>query len=154
MCIYEKMNQLGITLPEAPPKGGVYVPVKIFGGKLVYVSGNGPDINGKPFKRGKLGKELTLEEGQEAAKNCVLNMLAVIHKNIGDLNQIKTIGKMLAFVASDNSFYEQPNVINGASILLSEIFGQEVGLGARSAIGVNVLPDNIPVEIEILFELE
>jgi len=154
MCVYEKLKSLGIELPKAPPSGGVYVPVKTFGEKLAYVSGNGPDINGELFKKGKLGRELTLEEGREAARRCALNILAVIHKSIGDLNQIKCIVKTLAFVASVDTFYDQPQVINGASEFFEEVLGTEVGLGARSAIGTNVLPGNIPVEIELLFELK
>jgi len=154
MCVYEKLKELDVTLPKAPPRGGVFTPVKQFGGKLAYVSGCGPDLNGELFKKGKLGTEVTLEEGREAAKCCALNILTLIHEAIGDLNQIKTIGKMLAFVASDPTFYEQPKVINGASEFLEALFGAEIGLGARSAIGTNVLPGNIPVEIELLIELK
>ena len=154
MCVYEKLATLGIQLPHAPPKGGVYLPVKSFCEKLVYVSGTGPDVNGKAVKKGKLGKELTLEEGREAARLCAINILATIHTNLGDLNQIKSIVKTLAFVASDSEFYEQPQVINGASEFLEEVFGPEVGLSVRSAIGTNALPGNIPVEIELLFELK
>ena len=154
MCVYEKLQAMGITLPKAPPKGGVYAPVKLFGEKLAYVSGCGPDLNGVLFKTGKLGRELTLEEGQEAAKCCALNILALIHENVGDLNQVKTIAKTLGFVACEPDFYQQPQVINGASLFLEELFGTEIGLGARSAIGTNVLPGNIPVEIEILIELK
>ena len=154
MCVYEKLAKLGVQLPEAPPKGGVYLPVKYFCEKLAYVSGNGPDVGGVAFKRGKLGRDLTLEEGREAARLCAINILAVIHANLGDLNKVKSIVKILAFVASDSEFFEQPQVINGASEFLSEVFGPEIGLGARSAIGTNVLPGNIPVEIELLFELK
>jgi len=154
MCVYEKLQSMGVTLPKAPAKGGVYAPVKLFGEKLAYVSGCGPDLDGVLFQKGKLGRDLTLEEGQEAAKCCALNILALIHENIGDLNQVKTIAKTLAFVASEPDFYQQPQVVNGASVFLEEVFGSEVGLGARSAIGTNVLPGNIPVEIELLIELK
>lgn len=155
MCIYEKLKSLGVQLPEAPPKGGVYVPVKPFcSEKLVYVSGHGPDIVGKPFKKGKLGRDLTLEEGQEAARLCAINMLATIHTHWGDLNQVKSLVKILAFVASDDSFFEQPQVVNGASEFFEALFGAQVGLAARSAIGTNVLPGNIPVEIELVLELK
>ena len=154
MCVYEKLKELGIELPQMPPKAGVFVFVREFGDKLAYVSGCGPDVNGVLYKKGKLGKELTLEEGKDAAKNCALNMLTLIHNHVGDLNKIKRVVKILGFVASDSEFYEQPKVINGCSQFLEELFGPEVGLGARSAIGTNVLPGNIPVEIEMLFELK
>jgi len=154
MCVYEKLKELGMELPQMPPKAGIFVFVKEFGHKLAYVSGCGPDINGVLFKKGKLGQELTLEEGQEAARNCALNMLTLIHDHVGDLNQIKRIVKVLGFVASDNTFFEQPKVINGCSEFLEKLLGSEAGLGARSAIGTNVLPGNIPVEIELLFELK
>jgi len=154
MCVYEKLKELGVELPQIPPKAGVFVFVKEFGNKLAYVSGCGPDINGVLFKKGKLGGALSLEEGQEAARNCALNMLALIHNHVGDLNKIKRIVKVLGFVASDNTFFEQPKVINGCSEFLETLLGPEAGLGARSAIGTNVLPGNIPVEIELLFELK
>ena len=154
MCVYDKLKSLGITLPTAPPKGGVYVPVREFGNSLVYVSGNGPDINGEPYKRGKLGKELTLEEGKEAARLCALNILASLHSQIGDLNRIKSFVKVLGLVASTDEFFEQPQVMNGATELFEAVFGSEVGLAARSAIGTNVLPGNIPVEVELLLELK
>lgn len=151
MNVYDNMKRLGIELPAAPPRGGIYSPVKEFAG-LAYCSGCGPDQNGAPFKKGKLGAQISLEEGQEAARACMLNILAVIERELGSLERIKSFSKMLAFVASDNEFYEQPQVANGASQLLAELFGDEA-LPARSAIGVNVLPGNIPVEIEMLFEL-
>ena len=154
MCVYEKLKELGLELPKMPHKAGVFLFVKEFGDGLAYVSGCGPDINGELFKKGKLGNEITIEEGQEAARNCALNMLTLIHDHVGDLNKIKGVVKVLGFVASDNTFYEQPKVINGCSEFLEKLFGSEVGLGARSAIGTNVLPGNIPVEIEMLFELK
>ena len=154
MCVYEKLKELQIELPKRPAKAGVFVFVKEFGQNLAYVSGCGPDINGVMFQKGKLGQELTLEEGQEAARNCALNMLTLMEDHLGDLNSIKSVVKVLGFVASDNTFFEQPKVINGCSEFLEQLFGTEVGLGARSAIGTNVLPGNIPVEIEFLFELK
>ena len=154
MCVYEKLKELGLSLPAHPPKGGVYTPVREFGNKLFYVSGNGPKLNDTPCKTGKLGSELTIEEGMEAAKNCALNILSCMHAHLGDLNQVKSIVKILGFVACDNDFYEQPKVMNGASLLFEQVFGPQVGIGARSAIGTNVLPGNIPVEVELLFEVK
>ena len=152
MDVYEIMKQKHITLPEPPPKGGVYAPCKI-SGNMAYISGCGCVISGCQAA-GKLGKDYTVEQGQAFARNCMLNILAVLQREIGDLNRVKSVVKLLAFVASDDEFYQQPQVANGASGLLGELFGQEVGIPARSAIGVNVLPGNLPVEIEAIFEIE
>ena len=152
MDVYEIMKQKHITLPEPPPKGGVYAPCKI-SGNMAYISGCGCVIDGCQAA-GKLGKDYTVEQGQAFARNCMLNILAVLQREIGDLNRVKSVVKLLAFVASDDEFYQQPQVANGASGLLGELFGQEVGIPARSAIGVNVLPGNLPVEIEAIIEIE
>ena len=151
--VEEKLKDLKLALPPAPGLGGVYTQVREFGTNMFYVSGCVPNIPGGEIFSGKVGKEYTLEDGQRAAKMATLNMLAVMKKNIGDLRKIKRIVKLLCFVASDNDFYKQPAVANAASELLVAIFGAEVGMGARSAVGVNVLPDNIPFEIELLGEL-
>lgn len=153
MTVYEKMKELNITLPQAPAKGGVYAPAKHFDGNLVYISGCGPIIEGRPVA-GKLGKDFAVEEGQQYARNCILNVLAVLENSIGDLGKVKNCVKILVMVACDNEFYNQPQVANGASSLLVDLFGEEVGAPSRSAIGVNVLPGNIPVEIEAIFEVE
>lgn len=153
MNIYKRMEKLGINLPKPPAKGGVYAPAKRFGQGLVYISGCGPSLDGQPIS-GKLGEDFTIEEGQEYSKNCMLNVLAVLEREIGDLNKVKNAVKILVFVASSNDFYDQPMVANGASNLLIDVFGHEIGTPSRSAIGVNVLPGNIPVEIEAIFEVE
>ena len=150
--VYDKLKELRLTLPEPPQKGGVYTQCVEFGSNLVYVSGCGPDMNGNQKIKGKLG-EISIEEGQEAAKCCALNVLAILHRDLGDLNRIKKFVKCITFVASTKDFYYQPQVANGASNFLIELFGEEKGRPARSAIGVNVLPGNIPVEIEYLIEL-
>ena len=152
MDVYAILKEKNITLPEPPPKGGVYAPCKI-SGNLAYISGCGCIIDGCEAA-GKLGKDYTVEQGQVFARNCMLNILAVLQREIGDLNRVKNVVKILAFVASDDECYQQPQVANGASGLLGEIFGQEIGIPARSAIGVNVLPGNLPVEIEAIFEFE
>lgn len=149
--VYETMKTLGIQLPPPPPPGGVYTPVADFSANLLYCSGCGP---GDFEPLGKVGSEVTLEEAQEAARRCVLNLLTNLEVKTGDLNRIKRFVKILAFVASDDSFTQQPQVANGGSQLLVDIFGDNVGKAARSAIGVNVLPGNIPVEIEVLVELK
>lgn len=154
MDVYEKMMQLKLTLPVCPGLGGVYSQTKEFGSSLCYVSGAGPNVEGEISFSGKLGGEYTLEQGQEAARRAALNLLAVLHKNLGDLNRIKCFVKLLCFVASENDFYQQPEVANAASLLLIDIFGETDGLASRSAIGVNVLPGNIPFEIEAVLELK
>jgi enamine deaminase RidA (YjgF/YER057c/UK114 family) len=152
MDVYEQMKERGIVLPKAPPKGGVYSQAKQFGKGLVYVSGCGPVLDA-PVK-GKLGKDFDIPAGQDAARNCMLNVLAVLEANIGDLRRVKNCVKILTFVSSADDFYDQPAVANGGSQLLVDIFGAEMGAPARSAIGVNALPGNIPVETEALFEIE
>lgn len=152
MNVYKKLEELQLTLPQAPAKGGLYSPCQEFGKNLVYISGCGPVIGDQACK-GKLGKEYTTEEGMEMAKASMLNVLSVLEAHVGDLNKVKRAIKILVFVASEDSFTEQPMVANGGSALLGELFGAE-NLPARSAIGVNVLPGNIPVETEAIFELE
>ena len=152
MDVYKRMKELGIELPNAPAKGGVYAQAKEFGQGLIYISGCVPTIDGKS-PQGKLGAEISIEQGQECAKNAMLNVLAVLEKYIGDLNKVKNAVKILVFVAGTDEFYQHPQVANGGSQLLVDIFGEEVGAPSRSAIGVNALPGNVPVEIEALFEV-
>lgn len=152
--VYEKLAEKGITLPAPPPKGGVYTPVMEFGDKLLYCSGCGPDIGDGHNITGKLGKDLTIEEGQKAAFNCMLNLLANLDAKLGDLNRIKRFVKVLGFVNSADDFYSQPQVVNGGSNLILELFGEDKGLPARTAIGTNATPGNIAVEIEVLVEYE
>ena len=156
MDVYKKLKEMNIALPQAPGLGGEYNQVLPFGdsGSLAYVSGTGPCVEEGAQFAGKLGVQYTLEEGREAARCAVLNMLAVIEKNVGDLNRIKRFVKLLCFIASDNEFYQQPQVADAASALLIEIFGEDIGRSARSAIGVNVLPHNIPFEVEAIIELK
>jgi enamine deaminase RidA (YjgF/YER057c/UK114 family) len=152
MDIYEKMKELGITLPTAPVKGGVYAQVKRFGNGLLYVSGCGPAT--KIPVQGKLGQEFDIAEGQRYARDCMLNILAILEAHVGDLRRIKNCVKILTIVAGTSDFYDQPAVANGGSQLLVDIFGFDKGEPSRSAIGVNALPGNIPVETEALFEIE
>jgi enamine deaminase RidA (YjgF/YER057c/UK114 family) len=151
MDVYAKLKELDITLPEAPPKGGIYKPVRQ-AGNCLYVSGQGPWKDGELEFTGKVGGERSIEEGQQAAKLCAINALAHLHAFLGDLNKIKGLIKTLGLVQSADGFSRQPEVINGASAFLQEIWGED-GLGARSAIGVNELPRNISVEIEFIFEV-
>ncbi len=150
MCdlnIETKIKELGLTVPSPPPPVATYVPAKIVDG-IIYVSGQGPIINGEKMYEGKVGSDLSLEEAYEAAKLCALNILAQIKAALGNLDYIEEIVTLHGFVASENTFYDQPKVVNGASELLISVFGEK-GKHARCAIGVNVLPGNIPVEVEI-----
>lgn len=124
----------------------------MFAGNLVYISGCGPVIDGQVA--GKVGKEFTKEEAYVFSRNSMLNVLAVLQDRIGDLNKVKQVVKILVYVASDDDFYEQPYVANGGSQLLVDLFGEEAGAPTRSAVGMNVLPGNIPVETEAIFEIE
>ena len=151
MDVYERLKELNLTLPELPPAGGIYKPVRQMGNCL-YVSGQGATRAGVPVITGKAGAERTVEEAQEAARICVLNGLSVLQNYLGNLNRIKGLIKTLAFVQSAPGFNQQPKVVDGASALLRDIWG-EAGVGARSAIGVNELPGNITVEIEFIFEI-
>ncbi len=152
MDVYKNLQQLGLVLPPPPPAGGIYSAVVPFGQGLIYTSGIGPLVDGRCPHPGKLGGAVTLEQGRHCAQLCILNLLAVLHRDLGDLNHIQRFVKMLGFVASESDFASQPQVLNGASQLLLDLFGQEAGLPARSAIGTNVLPGDIPVEIEMLLE--
>lgn len=152
--IYENLRLLGITLPQPPAKGGVYTPVMEFGDHLLYCSGCGNDIGDGHQLLGKVGRDLTLEQGQQAARSCMLNLLANLQEKLGDLNRIKRCVKVLAFVNCTDDFTQQPQVVNGGSQLLLELFGPEKGLPARTAMGTNACPGGIPVEIEMLVEYE
>ena len=149
----ETLQKYGLVMPNPPAKGGIYEPVKEFGSNFCYLSGFTPTINGEVRWTGRIGRELTLEQGKEAARYCALNLLANLKAKYGSLDKIKRFVKMTAFIAGTEDFYEQPKVANGVSELLVEIFGEEIGCSARSAIGVYSLPGNAPVEIEILVEL-
>lgn len=153
MRIAEKLRMLEIELPTCPCRAGLYTQCRFFGDGLAYVSGCGPDFPGRMFPTGKLGQNISIEEGQLAARNCMLNALSILQRELGDLDRVQSMVKMLAFVASDDEFYQQPVVANGASQLLVDVFGETIGCPARSAIGVNVLPGNIPVEIELLLRV-
>lgn len=154
--VYAKLKELNVVLPQPPEKGGVYTPVVDFGadGKLLYCSGCGPNLGNGNTVVGKVGKDLTLVQGQKAAYNCMLNLLANLQDKIGDLNKIKRFVKVLAFVNSTDDFDQQPQVVNGGSNLIKDIFGEDMGVPARTAIGTNTLPGGIACEIEMLVELK
>ena len=151
--VYAKLKELGVELPPPPRRMGIYKLAKQVG-NMLYISGQGPTRDGVMLVTGKVGDERTLEEGQEAARFCAINALSILHDYLGDLNRVKSVVKLLGFVACSPDFGRQPEVINGASKLFEDIFGEENGVGARSAIGTNALPSNITVEIEFIFEID
>jgi enamine deaminase RidA (YjgF/YER057c/UK114 family) len=146
-----KIKELGLELPPAPKPMGVYKPVLIIG-NFLYVSGQGPLKSDGSLIKGRVGNDLDLEQGKKAARQVGLAMLSTIKANIGDLNKIKRLVKTLGMVNSSPDFDQHPAVINGFSELMSEVFGEENGIGVRSAVGM-FLPNNIAVEIEAMFEL-
>ena len=147
-----KLIELGLKLPEIPNPVAAYVNAQQVG-NLIYTSGQLPIIKGELISRGLLGKDVNIDEGIAAAKVCILNALAVIESIVGDLNQIKQVVKLSGYVASDPTFTQQPLVINGASELLINIFGEK-GRHARVAVGAAALPLNAPVEIELFVEIQ
>ncbi len=149
----EKIKELGLKLPSAATPVANYVPA-VRTGNLVFLSGNGPRDSEGGIISGKVGGEMTLEEGYGAAKNVGLNLLGSLKAEIGDLGKVKWIVKLLGMVNGVEGFVEQPKVINGCSDLMVEVFGEEIGKHARSAVGMGSLPFNIPVEIEMIVEVE
>lgn len=150
--IEEKIKALGLELPPAPPSGGIYHPVVISGNQL-YVSGQGPVQSDGSLIKGKVGRDLNLEQGQKAARQVALTMLATIKAQIGDLDKIDRLVKTLGMVNCYPEFEQHPQTINGFSQLLVDVLGEEHGKGARSAVGMS-LPGNIAVEVEAIFELK
>ena len=146
-----RIVELGLILPPAPKPAGVYKPVLVVD-KFLYISGQGPIRSDGILMTGKLGADLNTEEGKLAARQVGLTMLSTIKTYFGELNKIKRIIKVLGMVNSAPTFEQQPAVINGFSELMAEVFGEENGIGVRSAVGM-ILPSNIPVEVEAMFEL-
>jgi len=151
MSAEKKLQELGISLPQTPRPIANYVPA-VRTGNLLFVSGHGPYNDGKTATSGKLGKELTVEQGYQAARNVALNCLASVKGILGDLDKVKRVVKLLGMVNCTEDFKDQPKVINGASDLLVEVFG-DAGRHARSAVGMQSLPNGIPVEIEMIIEV-
>ncbi|MBE1442499.1 RidA family protein [Paenibacillus sp. OAS669] len=149
--VEQKLQDMGIVLPPSPEPRFTYVPCKRTG-NLLYLSGQDCRINGELMYEGKVGSDLTIEQGQEAARQVIINCLAVLKGYLGDLDRVVQIVKLLGFVNSAPGFGDQPYVMNGASDLLVEVFGEN-GRHARSAIGTSDLPFHTPVEIEIIVEI-
>ena len=147
----ERIAALGLELPEVVPPLASYQPA-VRSGAYVHTSGQLPIVKGELAATGKVGQEVGVDEAVELAKLCALNAIAALRAQVGDLSKVVRIVKVVGFVASAHDFYEQPVVINGASDLLGEVFG-ESGRHARSAVGVAVLPRNAPVEVELIAEV-
>jgi enamine deaminase RidA (YjgF/YER057c/UK114 family) len=147
-----KIGQLGLNLPDIPIPLAAYIPAKQTG-NLVFTAGQLPMVNGELITKGLLGQGIEIEDAKNAARICTLNALAAIKGVIGDLDRIKQVVRVVGYVASVPTFTQQPAVVNGASELLLEIFGEK-GKHARSAVGMAVLPLNASVEIELTVEVE
>ncbi|GAB4048754.1 RidA family protein [Spirosoma litoris] len=144
--------QTGLSLPPAPQPLGVYKPYLI-DGKYLYVSGHGPVQDDKSLIIGRIGDDMDIEQGKLAARQVGLTILSTIKTHLGSLDRVKRVIKVLGMVNCTADFGRHPYVINGCSELFSAVWGQENGIGVRSAVGMGSLPDNIPVEVEALFEL-
>jgi enamine deaminase RidA (YjgF/YER057c/UK114 family) len=148
----ERIAELGLTIPAVVPPAGVYVPTARTG-NLVYTSGVLPVIDGKLPVTGKVGAEVTPEKANEMAGIAALNAIAALKAELGELSRVTRVVKVLGFVASAPDFTGQPLVVNGASELLGKVFG-DAGVHARSAVGMAVLPNNTPVEVEMIVEVD
>src|SRR5687767_4241630 len=149
----EQLAKLGLTLPPAPKPIGVYKPFLIVD-KFVYVSGHGTVKEDGTLIIGRIGQQITPEDGKLAARQVGLAILATLKKNLGSLNRIKRVIKVMGMVNCVSEFERHPFIINGCSELFASVWGEENGIGVRSAVGMGSLPDNIPVEIEAMFELQ
>lgn len=152
MSIEQRLAELGITLPEPPPPVAAYVP-GVISGNMLYVSGQLPSKAGKLEYTGRLGRDLDVEKGQQAARTAGINCLGVLKSLLGDLDRVQRIVKLTGYVQSADDFFDQPKVVNGASELMQEVFGS-IGQHARAAVGVNSLPLNAACEIELIAEFK
>ncbi len=148
-----KISELGLELPPAPKPMGVYRPL-VIAGNMVYVSGHGPLKNDGTLIAGRVGGDLDQQAGYDAARQTGLAILATLQSGLGSLDRVKRVIKVLGMVNCTADFGQQPAVINGCSELFRDVFGEDNGVGARSAVGMGSLPGNIPVEVEAIFEIE
>lgn len=148
----EQFDKLGLSLPPAPAPKGVYKPY-VIDGKYLYLSGHGPVQDDASLIIGRIGCDMDPDAGKLSAQQVGLTMLSTIKTNLGSLNKIKRVIKVLGMVNCTPDFERHPFIINGCSELFAAVWGEENGIGTRSAVGFGSLPDNIPVEIEALFEL-
>ena len=148
----DRLAELSLELPPAPKPVAVYKPL-VIAGNLAYVSGHGPLRNDKTLITGRVGADLDVEAGKLAARQVGLAILATLRAELGNLNRVKRVIKLLGMVNSTPDFRDHPAVINGCSELFAQVFGNENGIGARSAVGMGSLPGNIAVEVEAIFEI-
>ncbi len=149
-----RLKELGITLPTPPKPVAKYKPTVLVG-NLLYVSGHGPAKQGDPaLHAGKVGAKLTLEQGKEAARLVGINILATVKNALGSLDKVKRLVKTLGMVNATPEYLDHPQVINGFSELMAQVFGDDAGVGSRSAVGMGSLPGDIPVEVECIFEVQ
>ena len=149
----ENIKQLGIIIPDMPAPLANYVPYKV-SDNIVYVSGQGPAVNGELIYKGKVNEDISIEDGIKASELCCINIIAALKKSInGDWNRLDGFLKLGGFVNCKDDFYDQPKIINGASDLLVKIFGDQ-GRHARFAVGSNALPMNISVEIDAIIKIK
>jgi len=153
MSAEAKLSELNLELPPAPKPAGVYRPVVITGNHC-YVSGHGPLKTDGSMLSGRVGSEVDQQAGYDAARQTGLAILATLQSHFGSLNRIKRVIKVLGMVNAAPDFEQHPAVINGCSELFAQVFGEDNGVGARSAVGMGSLPGNISVEIEAIFEVE
>ena len=150
----KRLQELKIQLPAAPKPVAKYKPA-VQVGNILYVSGHGPaKLDAKSPIVGKVGADFTTEQGKESARLVAINILATVRATIGSLDKVKRLVKTLGMVNSTAEFKDHPQVINGFSELMAEVFGEDAGVGTRSAVGMGSLPGNIPVEVECLFEVQ
>lgn len=153
MSVADKLAELGLELPPAPKPAGVYKPVFVMG-NLAYFSGHGPLQNDGTLITGKVGQDLDQQQGYDAARQTGLTILATFQREFGDLDRIARVVKLLGMVNSTSDFAQHPAVINGCSELFKSLFGDDLGVGVRSAVGMGSLPGNMAVEVEGVFELK
>jgi enamine deaminase RidA (YjgF/YER057c/UK114 family) len=151
--VESKLRELGLELPAVRVYTVANIANTVRSGSLLFVSGHVPYADGKLMKQGKLGRELSVDEGYEMAKHVALGALASVKAELGSLDRVKRVVKLLGFVNSAPEFAEQPKVVNGASDLLIDLYG-DAGRHARSAVGVAALPNQAPVEIEMVLEID
>eukprot|EP01089_Gocevia_fonbrunei_P009324 TRINITY_DN2153_c0_g1_i1.p1 TRINITY_DN2153_c0_g1~~TRINITY_DN2153_c0_g1_i1.p1 ORF type:complete len:178 (+),score=41.57 TRINITY_DN2153_c0_g1_i1:33-566(+) len=149
----DKLKELNITLPPLTQSIGLYKTVIVVG-NVAYVSGHPPKASDGTFLTGKVGADIDIDGGVAAARACGLNILASLRAHFGSLNKVKRVIKLVGFVNCVDGFTQQPKVVNGCSELFKDVFGEQNGISARSAVGANALPSNISVEVEGIFEID
>jgi enamine deaminase RidA (YjgF/YER057c/UK114 family) len=148
----ERLQELGVSLPSPAAPVAAYVPC-VRTGNLVYISGQVPMVDGRPSHLGHLGGDVDLEAGRAAARTCAVNVLAALKAELGELSRVRRVVKVTGFVASTGGFTDHPKVVNAASELFGDVFG-DAGRHARAAVGVAALPLGVPVEVEAIVEVE